>query len=231
MLPSWRCRSKTRHTAIPLLSLRLKKHLDPKFLAVLVEPSPKPSLSPIHFPRLQFESTGLIWFCCHKQVLIILVRWIFHLLFERRHEPDPRHHAGRNLWILKLKEQAHLPGQRVPSLRNLVTWPANLHHVPSHLHPHIHAEHIRILRSPLLLLPRCPPGQVGLMLATLCVSEIGAIVLMYREAESTFEGADVVLEEVRVFVEIDGFEGKFAETLPAVGVGGRVRCDPSAAKF
>lgn len=38
------------------------------------------------------------------------------------------------------------------------------------------------------------------MFATLCVGEIGAIVLMYCETEPTFEGADVVLEEVGVFV-------------------------------
>ena len=43
---------------------------------------------------------------------------------------------------------------------------------------------------------------------------------MYCETEPTFEGADVVLEEVGVFVQIDGFEGEFAETLSSVGVGG-----------
>ena len=69
------------------------------------------------------------------------------------------------------------------------------------------------------------------MLATLCVSEIGTIVLMYCETEPTFKGPDVVLEEVRVFVEIDGFESEFAETLSSVGVGGRVRCYSSAAEL
>ena len=44
------------------------------------------------------------------------------------------------------------------------------------------------------------------MLATLCVSEIRAIILMYCEAEPTLERPDVVFEEVWVFVEIDGFE-------------------------
>lgn len=58
------------------------------------------------------------------------------------------------------------------------------------------------------------------MLATLRVGEVGAIVLMDCETEAAFEGADVVLEEVRVFVEVDGFEGEFAETLASVGVGG-----------
>ena len=58
------------------------------------------------------------------------------------------------------------------------------------------------------------------MLASLRVGEVGAIVLVDGEAEAAFEGADVVFEEVWVFVEVDGFEGEFAETLSSVGVGG-----------
>jgi hypothetical protein len=42
---------------------------------------------------------------------------------------------------------------------------------------------------------------------------------MNCETQSAFEGADVVLEEVGVFVEIDGFEGEFAESFSSVGVG------------
>ena len=41
----------------------------------------------------------------------------------------------------------------------------------------------------------------------------------------------MILEEVRVFVEVDGFEGEFAETFSSVGIGGRMRCDSSAAEF
>ena len=69
------------------------------------------------------------------------------------------------------------------------------------------------------------------MLATLCVSEIGAIILMYCEAETALEGADVVLEEVGVFVKIDGFKGEFAKSFAAVGVGGRVRRYSSPTEF
>ena len=60
------------------------------------------------------------------------------------------------------------------------------------------------------------------MLATLRVSEIGAIILMYCEAETALEGADMVFEEVGVFVKIDGFEGEFAKSFAAVGIGGGV---------
>ena len=41
----------------------------------------------------------------------------------------------------------------------------------------------------------------------------------------------MVLEEVRVFVEIDGFEGELAETLSSIGVGSGVGCYSSAAEF
>jgi hypothetical protein len=57
------------------------------------------------------------------------------------------------------------------------------------------------------------------MLAALGVGEVGAIVLVDCETESTFEGSDVVLEEVGVFIKIDGFEGEFAETFSSVCVG------------
>ena len=69
------------------------------------------------------------------------------------------------------------------------------------------------------------------MLATLGVREIRAIVLMHGETQPTFEGADVIFEEVGVFVEVDGFEGELAETLSSVGVGRGVRCYSSAAEF
>ena len=56
------------------------------------------------------------------------------------------------------------------------------------------------------------------MLATLGVGEVGAIVLVDGQTEPTLEGSDVVFEEVGVFVEIDGFEGEFSETLSSVCV-------------
>lgn len=69
------------------------------------------------------------------------------------------------------------------------------------------------------------------MLAALGVGEVGAIILVDGEAEPALEGADMVLEEVRVFVEVDGFEGELAETFAPVGVGGAGRRDPAAAEF
>jgi len=57
------------------------------------------------------------------------------------------------------------------------------------------------------------------MFATLRVSQVGTVVLVYGQTEATFETADVVFENVRVFVQVDCFEGEFAEAFAAVGVG------------
>lgn len=51
------------------------------------------------------------------------------------------------------------------------------------------------------------------------MSEIRAVILMYCETQPAFEGADVVLEEIRIFVEVDGLESEFAQTFASVGVG------------
>jgi hypothetical protein len=56
------------------------------------------------------------------------------------------------------------------------------------------------------------------MLAALSVREIGAIVLVDCQTQATFEAADVVLEDVGIFVQVDGFEGEFAESFATVGV-------------
>ena len=41
----------------------------------------------------------------------------------------------------------------------------------------------------------------------------------------------MVFEEVRIFVKVDRFEGKFSQSFPTVSVGCRVRGDTTATKF
>jgi hypothetical protein len=53
------------------------------------------------------------------------------------------------------------------------------------------------------------------------VREIRAVVLVDGETQTALEAADVVLEEVRVLVEVDRLERELAETLSAVGICGR----------
>jgi hypothetical protein len=54
---------------------------------------------------------------------------------------------------------------------------------------------------------------------------------MNRKAKATFEAPNMVLEEVRVFVEINRFQRKFSQTLSPVGIGSGRRSDTSTAKF
>ena len=58
------------------------------------------------------------------------------------------------------------------------------------------------------------------MFAALGMREIRAIVLVDGQAESAFEAANMVFEEVRVFIEIDVFESELAKTFAPVRVRG-----------
>lgn len=69
------------------------------------------------------------------------------------------------------------------------------------------------------------------MLAPLGVCEVRAVILMDRKTQSTLEASDMVLEDVRVFVEVDGLEREFAQSLSSVGVGCGLRCDTAASEF
>ena len=69
------------------------------------------------------------------------------------------------------------------------------------------------------------------MLPALRVCKVGAVVLVDGQAEPAFERAKMVPEDVRVLVEIDGFEGELAEPFAPIGVGGRVRGDAAATEF
>ena len=44
------------------------------------------------------------------------------------------------------------------------------------------------------------------MLSTLSVRKVRPVILMNREAEATLKRPDMILEEVWIFVEINGFE-------------------------
>jgi len=54
---------------------------------------------------------------------------------------------------------------------------------------------------------------------------------MDGKTKAAFERPDVVLEEVGVFVEIDCFEGEFAQAFATVSVGGGSGGDAAAAEF
>lgn len=63
------------------------------------------------------------------------------------------------------------------------------------------------------------------------MGQVRSIILVDRQAETTFKASDVILEEVRVLVQVDGLERELAKTFATVGIGSRGRCDTSAAEF
>lgn len=69
------------------------------------------------------------------------------------------------------------------------------------------------------------------MLPALGVGEVGAVILVHGEAEATLEGTDVVFEEVRIFLEVDGFERELAKSFTAVGVRAGIGGNAAAAEF
>lgn len=69
------------------------------------------------------------------------------------------------------------------------------------------------------------------MFSALGVCEVRAVVLVDREAQAAFEAADVVAEEVGVFVEVYCFEGEFAQAFASVGVCCALRGHAAAAEF
>jgi hypothetical protein len=63
------------------------------------------------------------------------------------------------------------------------------------------------------------------------MSEIGSVILVDGQTQTTLEAAEMVFEEIGVFGEIDCFERKFAETLATVCVGCGLGCDTTATEF
>jgi hypothetical protein len=51
------------------------------------------------------------------------------------------------------------------------------------------------------------------------------------QAKTTLEAADMVLEEVGVFIEVDGLKRKLSQTLPAVSIGSGGAGDTAAAEL
>ena len=69
------------------------------------------------------------------------------------------------------------------------------------------------------------------MLFPLRVRQVRAIVLVDGQAESALEAADVVFEEIGVFVEVDCFQRELAQALATVGVGCGPVGDAAAAEL
>lgn len=69
------------------------------------------------------------------------------------------------------------------------------------------------------------------MLSALGMREIGAVILVYGQTQSTLEATEMVFEEVWVLGEVDCFQSEFAQTLATVCVGCGLGCDTTATEF
>lgn len=195
-------RCETGHTTKALLSLSLEHKLHPKLLTILVKPIPIPPFPTINLLSLELKTASLIRLRRNNQILEVLIG-ILHLLLKRRHESHTRDNTGRNLLELQLEEQTHLACQRVPNLGNFVSGTTNLNSLLLDLYAHCSGERGRVLVFAFALFAGGAAGEVRLMLFALCVGQVGAVILVDCETETALKAADVILEEVGVFVEVD----------------------------
>ena len=94
-----------------------------------------------------------------------------------------------------------LSRERVPRLCDVVSRPTDLDHVLLDL-DRVQIRQRIILLSHLRLAGRTS-RQICLMLLSLSVCEVRAVILVDCQAESALEAPDVVLEDIRIFVEVD----------------------------
>jgi len=153
------------------------------------------------------------------------------VLLVSAHEADTGDDAGCDVWELELEEEAVLARHGIADLGDAVAGTSNLESVLLGRHTREQSLLAYIVPLALTLLLGSTTSQVGLVLPSLCMREVGAVVLVDRETQAALEAADMVLEEVRVLVEVDGLERELAETLSAVGVGSGLRGDTAAAKL
>ena len=69
------------------------------------------------------------------------------------------------------------------------------------------------------------------MFSSLGVSEVGAVILVDCETQTTLEGADMIFEEVGVFVEVDGLKSEFPESFSTICVGSGMGRNASATEL
>lgn len=212
-----RCQSRNRTE--PLITLGLEKQLAPELLAVLIEPRPELSLSPIDLTSLQLHRNCLVRLASDDEILVVWV-WLLDSLFVGAHEADAGDDTSCDIGKLKLKEQTILARDRVADLRDAITWSSDLQSVLLDLYARKQSLLAHIVPPALTLLLCGTTCQVGLMLPPLCMCEIRAVVLVDCQAQPAFKASDVVLEEVRVLVEVDCLKCELAEAFPTVGICG-----------
>lgn len=202
-----------RRSIKPLLAFRHEHDLQPKLLSIRIPKAKLLILTLIQLARRHLEPNRLVRLSRNKQVLKILIRLLDALRKRIHHLPLGRR-LGRRVRVLQLKQQPLLSRHGVANLGNLVPGPPNLDDVFASAEPGGDAgrQACGWVDAGLVLLAFAlfaggAAREVGLVLFALRVGEVGAIILVHGQAEPAFKCADVVFEKVRVFVEVDCFQG------------------------
>ena len=131
----------------------------------------------------------------YDEILIRLI-WGFSFLFPGAHEPPTRDDTRLDLRQVDLYHHALLTRLAVAHFRHAIPRPPNLE---EHL-----TLHARLLRRDLQLalfhVTRRAPSEVRLMLFALRVCEVGTLVGVQREAETTFQRAEMVAQDIWVLL-------------------------------
>lgn len=187
--------------------------LEEKLLCFPIPVSPELALGLVDLPAWHLEGDGLVGLGGHQEVLPAPVRRLDPLLVGG-HKAVAGHDALGDLGVVDLEEETLLAHLRVPLLGHFVARAADLHKLL-----HLHLDLLwRRLGGGLFGLLGGSPGQVGLMLLPLGVRQVTPLVVVQGQAQLALVGAQVVLHEVRVLVDVNGLQGQLPEALPAVSV-------------
>lgn len=211
----WRATHRWRRHSTTTTSLGLQSEckLQEELLRVPVPVRPELALRLLHLPTGHLERDRLVGLSSEQQVLPLAV-WRLNLLLVRGHEAMARHNHVRDLWVVDLEEQTLLATARIPLLRHPVAGTTDFHEL---LRLHARLVRSETLRRLFRFLGG-PPGEIRLMLLALRVGQVAALVVVQGQTEFAFVGAEVVLHEVRILVQVDCLQGQLPQPFPAIAV-------------
>ena len=204
-------------------------NLAPEVFVILVVPSPELVLGTVNLSSLQLNSDSVVWLGGEDNVLVLRIR-VLLLLLIGTHKAHSGYRSRLDVWVLDLEEDAILSRDRVPDLSNAVAWTANRLKVPFDLSTSKESKWRGFILLAFSLFHGISASQVSLVFPSLGMREVGAVILVDSQAEAALEASDVVFEDVRIFLEIDGFKRKLAETFAPVCISRRCRGNASTAE-
>ena len=205
---------RTSHRRWHSLGLQSERKLEEKLFRVPVPISPELALGLFNLPARHLKCNRLIWLGSEQQVLPLAV-WRFDLLFVGGHEPMTRHDVVLNLRVVDLEQKTLLSASRIPLLGDSIAGTSDFHKLLG-----LHAGFIRsqALRRFLSLLGGTT-SEIRLMLLALRVGQVAAFVVVQGQTEFAFIGAQMVLHEIWILVQVNRLQGELPETLPTVSIG------------